>query len=264
MVYDKVVDSEKLDGAMKSTADAIREKTGTSELIEWDKNNGFKDSVEGVFDAGKKAEYEEFWDNAIQEKTLVVEGIHLFAGGCWNDKTFKPPKKITLTKKCNYSFYDNRVTDISPYVIFEGVESLNSAFQYSKTIKIPYIDASNVSTLSSTFANSQVGIIEGLKVSATTKYSYAFSSASKLVHVIFDGTIAQNGLNFIGCPLLDKESITKVINILSTETSGLTVSFSKTSVAKAFETTEGANDGISSQEWNELIAPHSNWTISLS
>ena len=52
---------------------------------------------------------------------------------------------------------------------------------------------------------------------------------------------------------LTKASITSIINGLSTETSGLTVTLSKTAVDNAFE----------DAEWSELEATKPNWTISL-
>lgn len=62
---------------------------------------------------------------------------------------------------------------------------------------------------------------------------------------------------------LSKPSITSIINCLSTTTSGLTVTLSKTAVNNAFETSEGVADGSTSQEWLNLVATKTNWTISL-
>lgn len=45
MAYDKVVDSVKLDGAIKSTANTIRSKTGKSDKITWDESVGFSDAI---------------------------------------------------------------------------------------------------------------------------------------------------------------------------------------------------------------------------
>lgn len=48
MPFDKLVDSAKLDGALKSTADAIRSKTGGTGKIPWSDTEGFKSAVEGI------------------------------------------------------------------------------------------------------------------------------------------------------------------------------------------------------------------------
>jgi hypothetical protein len=264
MPYDKVVDSAKLDGAIKETADAIREKTGTSELIEWDRNNGFKDSVDDIFNAGKKAEHEAFWNSALLG-IAVESGTYRFAGSCWNDETFKPNRTITLGNNCNACFYACGITDITENIVFKNITSFSQAFQWSKVKRVPSIDVSNTANLSlaQSFANSELEWIEGLKVSDTTKFSNTFNDASKLVHVIFYGTIAQNGLNLARSTLLDKESITSIINALSTTTSGLSITISTDAVNKAFETAEGANDGVSSQEFLSLLGGKK-WTIALS
>ena len=53
MAYDKVVDSAVLDAGMKSVADAIRAKTGTTDLLAWP--DGFKAAVEGIQTGGGQA-----------------------------------------------------------------------------------------------------------------------------------------------------------------------------------------------------------------
>ena len=50
MALDKVVDSAMLDAGMKSVADAIRAKTGTTDLMAWP--DGFKAAVEGIQTGG--------------------------------------------------------------------------------------------------------------------------------------------------------------------------------------------------------------------
>ena len=53
MAFDKVVDSVALDAGMKSVADAIRAKTGTTDLLAWP--DGFKAAVEGIQTGGGQA-----------------------------------------------------------------------------------------------------------------------------------------------------------------------------------------------------------------
>jgi hypothetical protein len=82
------------------------------------------------------------------------------------------------------------------------------------------------------------------------------------VDLTIEGTIGQNEFNTQRSPL-NKNSITSVINALSKTKSGLTVTFSRNAVNKAFETAEGLADGSTSQAWLDLIAKRNNWTISL-
>jgi hypothetical protein len=69
-----------------------------------------------------------------------------------------------------------------------------------------------------------------------------FEKAQNLTHCIFQGEIAI-ALDLHWSTLLDKESILSFVNALSTTKSGLTTTLSLTAVNKAFETSEGVNDG---------------------
>lgn len=62
MAYDKVVDSTKLDEAIRNTAIAIRSKTGSTSAIVWDDTTGFKSAVENI---------ENKSDPVLQEKSVT-------------------------------------------------------------------------------------------------------------------------------------------------------------------------------------------------
>lgn len=219
-----------------------------------DKFKTIAENVQKVFNAGKKAEYDAFWDSAVPDRTGYTESTYRFAGRCWDDETFKPPFKIFMWGNCNGCFYNSRMTDIMPYVEFESyITSLSQAFDNSRVKAIPYINASNISILSSSFNSAYIESIVGITVAASTRFTNVFANATSLKHVIFDGTIGQNGLDLGKSTLLDKESITSIINTLSATTSGLSVTLSATAVNNAFST----------DEWATLIATKPNWTISL-
>jgi hypothetical protein len=86
---------------------------------------------------------------------------------------------------------------------------------------------------------------------------------AELVDCPFEGVIGSNGIDLHWSTKLSHDSHVSIFNALSTATTGLTVTFSRTAVNKAFETSEGANDGTTSAEWLALVAAHNNWTISL-
>lgn len=52
MAYDKVVDSTALETAITATANAIREKTGNTELLEWVAGKGFADVIAAIESGG--------------------------------------------------------------------------------------------------------------------------------------------------------------------------------------------------------------------
>jgi hypothetical protein len=64
------------------------------------------------------------------------------------------------------------------------------------------------------------------------------------------------------CVKLSKASIKSIMDVLSSTTSGLTITLSGAAVDKAFETAEGANDGRESSEWITLSTAK-NWYVTL-
>lgn len=95
-----------------------------------------------------------------------------------------------------------------------------------------------------------------------THLSNTFGYCYKLKNVVFEGELCMP-MDTHWSTELSKASIIGLINVLSPNTSGITCTFSKTAVNKAFETSEGTNDGSTSTEWTTLVNSKSNWTISL-
>ncbi len=106
-------------------------------------------------------------------------------------------------------------------------------------------------------------IYGALDFSECTVATLWLNSANALEDIEFVPNTIKISIDFYWCTKLSKASLTSIINGLSAETSGLTVTLSKTAVNKAFETSEGANDGSTSAEWLALIATKPNWNISL-
>ena len=100
--------------------------------------------------------------------------------------------------------------------------------------------------------------------SETTPFSSdMFGCAREYEYIGFEGTIGKGGLDLHWSTKLNKESLTSIINALSSDTTGLSITLSLTAVNNAFETSEGAADGSTSTEWINLIGDKSNWSISL-
>ena len=91
MAFDKVVDSVALDAGMKSVADAIRAKTGTTDLLAWP--DGFKAAVEGIQTGGGQA---------FQCGTVVsADGTNLVVP-CTLDNILIVRKYVTSTRNVAY------------------------------------------------------------------------------------------------------------------------------------------------------------------
>jgi hypothetical protein len=230
-----------------------------------------KTDYDEVYESGKKAEYDEFWTD-YQKGNYTWSANGMFSGARWSRKTFKPKYDIRGFDSALNMFWANAVggdlaallEELGVTLDFSNTKNASQAFSYSKFTRLGILDFRKATTAANVFENmSNLVTIDKIIVSESTTISAWFSYDDKLENVTFEGTIAKNGLNLQWSTKLNKASITSVINCLSTTTSGLTVTLSKVAVNKAFETSEGANDGTTSTEWTSLIGTRSNWTISL-
>lgn len=267
----KLVDEEKLDAAMTATADAIRAKTGSTDSIAWDAEKGMSEAVEPVFEAGKKSEYDAFWDE-FQNYGNRRKYNNAFGGEFWNNITFNPKYNIIVgsdtydadnlfsTAKIDNMekvFNDNKIIlDTSNAVRLHGV------FDGIQTIAIPIIDFKNCESSLKTFYNTTLLKLTVINIKKSCTFDRTFNYNLKLKDLYITGEIG-NSITFTGCYSLTKDSIQNIVNALSTSASGLTVTFTQTAVNNAFETSSGEADGSTSAEWATLIATKSNWTISL-
>ena len=217
-------------------------------------------------------EYDKFWDS-FQRNGNRVNYEYGFGGEGWNDETFKPKYDIKPTQS-TYMFSNCGITDMITALKNAGVtfdfsqvkDTSYLAFNSSIT-RFPTIDTSSRPNINHFFmGNKNLEYIEKviLKSDGSQTFNdYSFKDNPKLKEIRFEGVIGKSGFNIKDSTLLSKASITSIINALSTTTSGLTVTLSQTAVNNAFETSTGSADGSTSQEWLNLKATKSNWTISL-
>lgn len=220
---------------------------------------------------GKKAQYDKFWDSLQWNGTRTVYSYGFYY---WGDGAFYPKYDIKPTGWSSSIFSAMGIIDFKQRLIDCGVtldmskaSSFAGLFASSKDNKaVPTIDTTSATAVETLFHNN-FALIEVeklvLKNDGSQTFRDVFYYCYELVHLTIEGVIGQNGFDLRYSTKLSKASITSVINALSTSTSGLTATFSKTAVDKAFETASGANDGTTSQEWLALVATKSNWNISL-
>lgn len=189
-------------------------------------NSELEQTLYGL-DAGGKSFYDEFWD-VFQENG---NRRNYWGAFCyWQDEIFNPKYPI--------------------------IASANKSMFYLSTMKnIPTIDISLSAKLEHTFDYSKVETIEKVifKNDGSQGFQDGFKNCNLLKEVRFEGVIGQSGLKMADCILLSKASIESIINCLSTTTTGLSITLSKTAVDNAF----------TADEWSALISTRSNWTISL-
>ena len=238
----------------KQIANAIREKTNSTDSI---KPSEFAVKVDEVFEAGKKAQYDSFWDGYQINGTRNYYA-YAFAGQGWGN-TFYPKYNIVPTNTCNGLFREvgyinlrKRLLECGVTLDTSNVTSLTYSFAYGSITELPKIDCSNVGTLDSIFRDEKLlTLIEELVVTEKLKYTNPFYNCIKLKDITITGVIGESfDIHFSP---LTKASITSIINALSSNASGKVVTFNKTAKEAAF----------TDAEWASLVSTKTNWTIAL-
>ena len=174
----------------------------------------------------------------------------------------------SLTEWQYFSYYNNRNTLVAKLKYSDTSNGTNFSgmfYSCSGLTTIPQLDTSKGTGFGSMFNGcSKLTTIPQLDTSNGTNFSNMFYSCSALTNLTIAGSINTSGMNLKSATKLSKSSITSVVNALSASASGKSITFSKTAVNNAFETSSGVADGSTSEEWTTLIATKANWTIALS
>lgn len=262
-------------GEINAVSDGGFERGYAQGLEEGEQQGYTKGYAEGEskgFENGAKSEYDTFWDN-YQDNGNRTDYSYMFGGAGWTEKTFKPKYSMGKITNGDYMFRSCAVTGS----LTEILNKLGLELVFEHKYMVQLFEIAHFSEITFNFA--EVGLnpstlnrvfyglpnLESLTINrlrADCSYASPLLYNHKLTNLTINGTIGKNGFSVQHSPL-NKASLINVINALSTTTSGLTVTLNLASVNKAFETSEGANDGSLSQEWKDLIATKPNWTVSL-
>lgn len=252
-----------------ATCDKIREKTGTEDLI---KSGELTEKIDGVFEAGKNAEYDKFWDT-FQKNGTRRDYSYAFRYDSWTDDTFSPKYDIDFGNgryDNSLAFYQSAILDIvacleknNVKIITSQAPTLDGTFQAMKSSTLPVIDMSSCTNATLAFYNTNLKKLSITNLREDCKLDRTFNWNMNLEEFNITGIIGQNGLDISQSGKLSKASWMNIMAKLSPFTTGLSITGSLASVKKAFETSEGANDGDTSDAWLTLCGRRDNWTISL-
>ena len=247
-----------------------------------DKLTAVAENMPAVYDSGKISAlgdfYDLFWDS-YQQNGQRTAYTSAFRGGIWTKDSFKPKYDIIPQSRCEYMFYGSNIEASLPDILSQR----NVTLDFSKCTRLVY-----------TFQNSKftrVGTIDTRSIT-DNQFFYVFTGSTELVTI--DNIILHEENNgagswgnmFYNCPKLEnvtltgggritakcdlsrsprlsKASITNIINYLGDEGTGNELKLNLNAVKRGFETTEGAMDGNTSEEWLSLAGTKTNWTISL-
>lgn len=211
-----------------------------------DKLVQIEENVEKVYNAGKKAEYDAFWD-AFQNYGNQINGKYIYAGRGWTVDTFKPKYSVAYESSTNIfqEFGNGKKCDLAEILEKQGVvfdfskcRNLSTGFYGTSFTRIPKIDMScsgaGENSVTTIFSNSKVleTIDEFiLRDDGIQLLTNAFNECNALKNIKFGGVIGQN-LDMHWSPLT-ADSIRSIMEHLSDTSSGKTLTLSKTAVETA-------------------------------
>lgn len=231
------------------------------------------ENEEKVFKAGKKSQYDEFWDN-FQVNGTRTNYNHAFYSEFWRN-VFNPKYDIVPTDMTYmFGFFNQKRTKLN---VAEILKKNNVVLDFSKMTgwptfvfyaaaisHLPKLDCSGLSGLAYWFGESGIENIEKLIVSENASFNNTFYKCYYLKHIIMEGCINYD-IDFHYSGSLDKESIESIISILSETVEGRTITFSKNAINKAFKIDIDDEETYpEGSEYCELRNSKANWTFSYS
>ncbi len=169
-----------------------------------------RQNIDKVYDAGKQAEYDRFWDN-FQESGKRTHYNYGISGHGWKTENFKPKYNMSPTSaRC--MFYNSSINGD----LVQILEKCGVKLDLSKATSITYLFAS-------TYHITKIGVIDGIKADSlayafnncwdletidkiilknngSQSFSETFTSCRNLYEIRFEGVIGTD-INFQWSPL---------------------------------------------------------------
>ena len=198
-----------------------------------------------VYDAGKQAQYDLFWDK-IQQNGTRTNYSYAFANWVECENIFYPKYDIKPVGSIANMFSGFMSYVSLPAVCakqgivmdFSKVTSFSYfMYNYCAIWRLGVIDCSSTKSLSNAFmmASSLITIDKLILHEGITSYTDCFTYVGNLKNITIEGTIAGNGFNVSGCTKLTHESLMSIINALkdySGTTTTKTITLGSTNLAK--------------------------------
>lgn len=181
-----------------------------------------KADLDNAYEAGKKAEYDKFWDT-YQENGTRRNYDYGFSYYGWHNENFKPKYNMIPTAMAYTFAYSNLSVNL-----VELLDSLGVKLDTSNSVRFQYAFAVNnmthlpkISTVSNTYGNGldktfirakflqSIEELE-LKPDGSQKFPNTFSECTSLKDIVITGTIGED-INFQDCPL----SVESMISIIT-------------------------------------------------
>ena len=242
--------------SLQNIANTIREKGGTGSYYP----SKMASAINNICNNNVAfADNGSFW-SALQGNGTRINYNSIFK--FFTDFNFKPRYNMSPTD-AGSMFEESKITDLTVLLNnagktldFSQVTTMYRMFYKSTITHCPRIILSPSSTvqLNCTFIYCKdLVTIDGLFTNVNTVFNRTFDGCTSLKNIkIEEGAEIGNNVSFANSPL-SRESIISIINALSINVTGKTLTLKTTAKTSAF----------TDSEWATLIATKPNWTISL-
>lgn len=175
-----------------------------------------------VYDAGKKLQYDKFWDNF---NNCAENWDYRYAGLGWCKMNFRPTKDIVVSGRtfARHGWNRNELYDLAEHLNSLGVKitkmtSARESFMYCTTFsRLPELDASRCTYFYDTFYGmTRLVTIDKYILNtdiATTWNGDLFHNCNRLVNINMEGSIIGKSISFSYSPL-SVESMKSIISCL--------------------------------------------------
>lgn len=232
----------------------------------------FEVIADAVYDKGKQAEYDKFWDEFQQNGKRNNYGYGIGGLG-WTVDNFKPKYDMKNLLNATFMFCNSGIRASLSDILDEcGVEwsltgctNITYCFRTSQFTELPTVDGSSATSWGYLFADmTYLKTIQKLvfpSSTTTNTFSNAFYRTSALENINeIEGTIKSN-IDFSACPL----STASIVNIIEHLVNSSTVTLTLKATAKnnmSFPYTSPQSN-TTYNSWDELVATKPDCTISL-
>jgi hypothetical protein len=220
-----------------------------------------KQDFDDVYEAGKKAEYDAFWDG-VQYYGNRSNYSQAFAYA-WNDESFKPKYDIKCAGAyATYQiFYNTKIVDLvgclkKANVKFDTTEAtvIQGIFDRAGIlINTPPIDAIKCTSMQLTYSSAQnVKNIEIANIQENCTFDRVFNNMYELRDVVLiNCTIGKNGISFQWSTKLTADSLMSIINALA----------DKSGTGTTFTITLGTENLAKLTDAEKAIATQKGWSL---
>lgn len=244
------------------------EKKGVT-IQETELLNEYSSKIDEVYEAGKKAQHDAFWD-IYQDNGNRTDYSFAFGGAGWTPETFKPKYNIIIAgvsgnsafKRSKIGNLKQILEDLGKELDFSGCTNFSETFGQPGITHIGVVDTRNANNITSLCVwNSALIEIKKLilKDDGSQTSLNAFVGTSKLETLFIEGVIGNDFL--VQSNVLNRASIESIVNHLSDE-KGATLTLRKLAVNKAFNiNVDDPTTYPEGSEYYTLRNSKSNWTF---